>query len=214
MSSRARNTVAKFLAVVLSTIVLGALVGGLAAALRPQTYTSTTTVMVTPAQNLPSGQTESVSQYILSNMPTYNNLAMTSSVLNEAADHDRSTDDIAKDLSVEVPTGSSLVKLEYTDTNGQRSAAIADDLATGLRDSIRQFSPQSEGMSQVDVAIVQQAEAATSDNKPSVKRWALIGSGIGAVAGIALAQALGRRPGSHRHPSGATAVNRSSYSAS
>ena len=199
MSARVKNVIVRFLGIVLGTAVLGAAVGGGVAALRPESFTSTTTVMVTPAQSLPSGQTETVSQYILSNMPTYNNLAMTASVLETAADHGRSTDEISKDLTVEVHTGSSLVKLAYSDTDRDRSAAVADDLAGGLRDSIRQFSPQSDGTPQVDVSIVQKGAAAVTSDKPSASRWALIGGTVGGILGIAGAQALTRRRSAPRH---------------
>lgn len=201
MSTRAKSTVAKFLAVVLGMAVLGAVVAGAAAALRPETYTSTTTVMVTPAKTLPGAQTETVSQYILSNMPTYNNLAKTSSVLEGAADHGRTADEISKDLTVEVPTGSTLVSLAYTDSDERRSADVADDLAQGLRDSIREYAPQLDGASQVDVSIVQEGSAATSSNKPSVTRWAAIGAFVGLVVGLAAGQGLTtRRRAQHGAP--------------
>ena len=206
VSPRAKNVIVRFLGIVLGLTLLGAALGAGAAALRPESYTSTTTVMVTPSRSLPSTQTETVSQYILSNMPTYNNLALTSSVLQEAGDHGKSTDEISKDLTVEVPTGSSLVKLAYTDTDGERSAAIADDLAAGLRDSIRQFSPQSDGAPQVDVSIVQKASSATTSNKPRVSRWALIGATLGAVLGLAAAQAVTRRRTARRVRTSSTAA--------
>ncbi|RLY91580.1 hypothetical protein EAE32_10055 [Kocuria tytonicola] len=199
VSPRVKNVIVRFLGIVLGATVLGAALGAGVAALRPESYTSTTTVMVTPTKSLPSTQTETVSQYILSNMPTYNNLAMTSSVLQEAADHGKGTDEISKDLTVEVPTGSSLIKLAYTDADKERSAAIADDLAAGLRDSIRQFSPQSDGAPQVDVSIVQKGSSATTSDKPSVSQWALIGGTLGAVLGLAAAQAATRRRAAPRH---------------
>lgn len=199
VSARVKNVIIKFVGIVLGVTLLGAAIGGGVAALRPESYTSTTTVMVTPAQNLPNGQTETVSQYILSNMPTYNNLALTTSVMEEAADHGKSTDEIADDLTVEVPTGSSLVKLAHTDSDKERSAAVADDLAVGLRNAIRQFSPQTDGEPQVDVAIVQQGSAATTSDEPSASQWALIGGTVGTVLGLAAAQAATRRRVVPRH---------------
>jgi len=201
VSARAKNIIVKFLGIVLGATVLGAAIGAGVAALRPESYTSTTTVMVAPAQSLPSTQTETVSQYILSNMPTYNNLALTTSVLEEAADHGKSTEDIADDLTVEVPTGSSLIKLEHADTDKQRSADVADDLAVGLGNAIRQFSPQSDGVPQVDVAVVQKGSDAIKSDGPSAGQWALIGATVGAVLGLAGAQAFTRRHSAPRHHS-------------
>ncbi len=208
MSARTKNAVVAFLAVVLGTAVLGAVVAGAAAALRPETYTSTATVMVAPDKALPNAQTDSVSQYVLSNMPTYNNLATTTTVLQEAADHGRSTDEISQHLAVEVPTGSTLIKLAYTDTDRERSAAVADDLAAGLQKAIREYSPRADGTSQVDVTIVQDGASATSSSTPQVSRWATVGGVVGAIVGLAAAQALSTRRAKRARDAGSSAAAR------
>lgn len=193
MSSRAKSSIAAFLAVVLGMTVLGAVVAGAAAALRPQTYTSTATLMVTPQRSLPSAEAQTVAQYILGNMPTYDNLATTSSVLRAADGHGVSADEISRNVAVEVPAGSTLLKLAYTDTDRERGTGIADDLAKGLQESIRTFSPNSNGSSQVDAALVQEAGTATTTNTSKISRWAALGGGAGLVVGLALAQAVTAR---------------------
>lgn len=193
MFASTRSTLIRTLMIVLGAAVIGASLGSIAATLRPQSYTSTATVMVMPSKDLESARTEPVSQFILSNMPTYNNLAMTASVLSGATDHGRSQEEIASGLKIEVPTGSTLVKIAYTDQDIDKSTAIADDLADGLRDTIRQYSPGSAATADLDVAIVQNAGAATIDNKPNAFAWAALGALLGAAIGGAVVQALNKR---------------------
>lgn len=193
MKSGSSKTFVKLLAVVLGAILLGAAIGGAAAALRPQTYTSTAVVMVTPAKALPSNQAETVSQFILNNMATYHNLATTSKVLEGAKGWGETPAQVSSNLSVEVPNGSSLIQLKYTDADASKSANIADGLAGALQDSIHQFSPQPDGSSQVDVNVVQDAKSATVSNKPSVVTWATVGGVIGAAIGLIATQSLSSR---------------------
>lgn len=183
----------KLLAVVLGAIVLGTAIGGAAAALRPQTYTSTAVVMVSPAKNLPSDQAEITSQFILNNMATYHNLATTSKVLDGAKEWGETPAQVSSNLSVEVPNESSLIQLEYTDADAAKSANIANSLAGALQDSIHQFSPQPDGSSQVDVNVVQGAESATVSNKPNVVTWATVGGMIGAIIGLVAVRSLSSR---------------------
>lgn len=207
MSARSHTPWTKLVALVLGLTLLGAVVGGALAALRAQTYTSTAVVMVTPAEETPEGRLNDVSQFILNTMPTYHQLTTSSPVVDAAVGDGLERDDVISGLESEVPNGTTLIQLDYTDSDEARSADVANTLAGSLEDAVLQRSTGPDGTAQVQVTTVQDAASATVTNDPSILRWAAVGAVVGALVSWAVIRIMKPSAGSGRRGAarGATA---------
>lgn len=198
----------KYLVTLAIVAISGALAGGVFAVSQGVTYSASTTLIVIPAASKSGDNLSEVSSYIFANMASYDALATTSEVLDEAATElggksDRQT--LTKNLGVQVPTGSSMITISSTKSERALAVGVADAVGNALVKSVVELSPRQNDEPVLDVTVVQPAQDGVRTNSPNVGWWILGGLVVGLVLGVLLTRLLfGPAPVAPPRATGAT----------
>ncbi|HZO76175.1 MAG TPA: polysaccharide biosynthesis tyrosine autokinase [Ktedonobacteraceae bacterium] len=168
-------------------VVCFVLVGGgayVGSKLMTPLYQSTAIVEV--IFNTGSNQTDSYTSLLASEqlLETETTLATSDPVLHEVASHypGFTAEQLARQVTATAKTNTQLFQIDVVDSNANRAARIANDVAQTLINQQRQISQQNTAQSSVLLYIVQPAQPSRSPVQPQT----LLNTGAGLVVGLLL----------------------------
>lgn len=194
MHSSVRIARRRWTTILLTTLIL-VLAAGVVHLVLPTSYAATTKIYVPGAiaenfEELPQGEAG-----VAARIETYADLATTPAVLDPVIEElglGISAAQLAEDLDVEVPRGTSLLEITATADHAQPAADLANATVTSLRALVNQIEapgdvPGSDAETRVELAVVQEAEPPARPQSPRAEIILGIGLGAGILLGIALA---------------------------
>jgi len=177
-------------------IVLAALVGGgigfADAKSTTPTYRATAKVFVSPAGGETVGDLVQGSNYAQKLVLSYAELATMPVVLDPVAYRlglDTSARDLARQVSAETPLDTFIIEISATAESAERSARLADAVASELADTVSALSPGPAGAG-VDLSTVSPAAPPSSAFAPNTTVLTAAGLAIGLALGVAAAIAM------------------------
>ena len=174
------------------TIVVGGLLGG-ASFLIPPVYTAKTEVLVSarPAADDTIDQRRLGAQYVTERVPNYASLITSEAVLGEVIsdlDLDLSIGRLADEITVEIPTGTTVLAVSVAAGSATDAAEIARAIAETLPDAVADAEgAASAATSPVILAVIDPASPPENRTSPNVRLNLVVAALLGLLAGVLVA---------------------------
>lgn len=170
-------------------VVLGALVLAATATLLVQrTYTATTSIFFSVQAGSTAGELASGSTYAERQVNSYAEVARAPIVLEPVINTlslDLTSEELAKKVTVDVPTGTAITNIEVVNGDPDLSAAIANEIGRQLVSTVQQLSPTgSDGSKAVQATVITPASIPTEPTSPKVLQNLVLGLLLGILAGV------------------------------
>jgi capsular exopolysaccharide synthesis family protein len=189
---------ARFWRLIVLCVVLGLFIPLVIGLLTSSTYVSSTSVLVAGTSTAQTGAADAYQSTILAQqrMATYADIAQGPTLakrINDELDTKLSVHDLEHRIDVTVPEGSSILRIDVTDTDRDRARVLASQAATAMVEVVKDLeSVRGRTFSLLRARVVADASTPTRVSEPPVWRNAALGAAAGLVLGLALAVALSR----------------------
>jgi len=170
---------------VVVTVVVGALLGG-ASFLIPSTYTAETRLLLSPrvSPDATLDQRRTAALYIDERVRSYAALVTTPAVL----DGIDGPTDLADDVTVEVPAGTTVLSVRVVSDSAQGAATIAQAIAAAMPGAVaRAEGVDSAAASPVDVVVVEPAVEPEQRTSPNYRLNLVVALLLALVVGVFMA---------------------------
>lgn len=152
------------------------------------TYTSSTSLFVTVQNANSAGELASGSTYAERQVKSFAEVAETPIVLQPVINRLRlgtTPGELATNVTVSVPTNTSILEVAVEDTDPARAAATASGIAQSLIGVVAEISPKdAKGQSTIEVTVVKPAAIPTSWTSPKVAQNLVLGLLVGLMLGV------------------------------
>lgn len=181
----------RYWSIILTTVLLGLLVGGLASVLTRPTYSADTQLFVAiqssgSVQDLQQGNTFTQAR-VQSYVKTIDSPVVLDPVI-DTLGLETSADELATQVTATTDANTVLINISVTDSSAVQAAAIARAVATSLVDAVDALEkPQTGGSSPVKLSIIKPALAPQNPSSPNTRLNLLLGLVAGLAAGCGLA---------------------------
>ena len=176
---------------IVSLTVIGAVVGAVSTAFRNAEYDSTVSVLISPS--VPNDATELAqgASYVSAQMDTYAALVDKNAVLDpvaRAAGGNPSAEELGSMVSIDVPSGSTVMDITVTSENPEQAARLANSVPGALQSAIGNVVPPDDnGNPFVRVIEVEQAAVPSDATSPGPVKNGILGALVGFITGVLIA---------------------------
>lgn len=156
--------------------------------LQSPTYTATSSVFISVESGGTAGELSQGATYAERQVGSFISVATSAMVLQPVIDElglDLSVKELAETLSVSSPSATSIIKVAANDESAQRSADLANAVATSLQKSTEELAPAGpDGNRLVSATIIDQAVAPATPSAPRPAMNLALGGLLGLLLGF------------------------------